>query len=139
MIRFRFFFTVLTSTLVASCSLFGPADSRLAELTLTPSDSVTAPPTTVRFSGINDSGVDLLYGVCSAELQRLMDGVWSARDVSSGMCSAVGINLYAGDRISFGIPIVNGISVGTYRARLHLMAAVGNRPALAVSTPFRIQ
>lgn len=64
MIRFRFLFTALTSTLVASCSLFGPADSRLHELTLTPGDSVTAPLTTVLFSGINDSGVELLYGVC---------------------------------------------------------------------------
>ena len=135
----RSLYAALTSVLVASCSLFGPAESRLSDLTLTPSDSVAAAPATVRFSGINNSGAELLYGPCDAAVQRLADGVWSYTFGSSDQCGGAARVLYSGDSIVFAIAIVDGISAGTYRARLRLTTTVDDREVLAVSSPFRIQ
>lgn len=127
------------SGMLASCSLLGPSDSRLAELTLVPSDSVVAPPAVLLFEGVNDSGKDLLRNPCGISVHRRVDSVWSYSFGSTDMCGGAAFLVPAGGHFSFAIPVAGEVSAGTYRAQLQLMTAVGDRTVLAVSTPFRIQ
>ena len=127
------------SGMLASCSLLGPSDPRLAELTLVPSDSVVAPPAVLLFEGVNDSGTDLLWNICDMSVHRRVDSVWSYSFGSLDLCGGAASWVPAGGHFSFAIPVAGEVSEGTYRAQLRLMTARGVRTVLAVSTPFRIQ
>ena len=127
------------SGMLASCSLLGPSDPRLAELTLVPSDSVVAPPAVLLFEGVNDSGIDLVYTACDISVHRRVDSVWSYSFGSPNQCGLAAFSWRAGDHFSFAIPVAGEVSAGTYRAQLRLMTERRTRTVLAVSTPFRIQ
>ena len=126
------------SGMLASCSLLGPSDPRLAELTLVPSDSVVAPPAVLLFEGVNDSGTDLLWSPCDVSVHRRVDSVWSYSFGGLDLCGTAS-EVPAGGHFSFAIPVAGEVSAGTYRAQLRMMTGRGNRTVLAVSTPFRIQ
>ena len=127
------------SGMLASCSLLGPSDPRLAELTLVPSDSVVAPPAVLLFVGVNDSGTDLTWNACDMSVHRRVDSVWSYSFGGLDLCGATATSLPAGGHFSYAIPVAGEVSAGTYRAQLRLNTARSNRTVLAVSTPFRIQ
>lgn len=130
----------ITSWALAGCSLVAPKEGRLADLDLSPSDSVLVAPSTVLLRGRNTSGETLWYNSCTAGVHRLDSDIWSRNPVFTGVvsCAAVAVSLSKGQDLSFAVNVPTGSSPGTYRVQLRLTTD-DDREVLAISSPFRIQ